>query len=202
VNRLPPTKHIPALFLLSMSASSRIPGWTGLVLLAAWVCLVCHMPATPHGQACSFINSCSLTGLAFRRRTRFRQYEGALHPRTPRTDATSATHALTQHLTKVSRGPANIWDDDDGDDFDDEHDVMREPSEEILNVWEQDKHANEILTSFQSAEVISTNMMTFRDVYRLFEVIGIDRQTFVATFTAEDYDDEYDDDDDDDEYFD
>jgi len=91
-----------------------------------------------------------------------------------------------------------------GMDFDedmdsDEYDMLEEPTDEVLDEWEGDPMANEILRNFQN-ESLEGNVMNFRDVYRMLEVLGLDREEFVNIFVdgPMDDDDEFDEFDDED----
>eukprot|EP00411_Alexandrium_monilatum_P019504 CAMPEP_0175235104 /NCGR_PEP_ID=MMETSP0093-20121207/27326_1 /TAXON_ID=311494 /ORGANISM="Alexandrium monilatum, Strain CCMP3105" /LENGTH=196 /DNA_ID=CAMNT_0016529029 /DNA_START=32 /DNA_END=623 /DNA_ORIENTATION=+ len=86
---------------------------------------------------------------------------------------------------------------------DDVYDSLAGPPDEVLNEWEQDEVANEILKNFQSEELAGKDLLSFRDVYTLLEMIGMERTEFVMSFTeeyeGEDDEDFFDDEDEDDE---
>eukprot|EP00419_Tripos_fusus_P009795 CAMPEP_0172663722 /NCGR_PEP_ID=MMETSP1074-20121228/6121_1 /TAXON_ID=2916 /ORGANISM="Ceratium fusus, Strain PA161109" /LENGTH=158 /DNA_ID=CAMNT_0013479761 /DNA_START=46 /DNA_END=522 /DNA_ORIENTATION=- len=75
----------------------------------------------------------------------------------------------------------------DGEDsFDDDmFDSFIGVPEEVLNEWSEDNIANDILRNFQTAapEAGQENMLAFRDVYKLLEVLGLDREQFVMMFS-------------------
>merc|ERR1719253_729374 len=89
--------------------------------------------------------------------------------------------------------PPEMMMDEDEDEYGDE---LMEPPPEILDEWEEDEIVKQIMENFQSEEVRGKDSMKLRDVYKLLEVLGIERNEFVALFTMD-----YDDDSDDDDYF-
>ena len=86
-----------------------------------------------------------------------------------------------------------IYTREDEDEYGDE---LMEPPPEVIDEWEQDEIVKQIMENFQSEEVRGKDSMKLRDVYKLLEVLGIERNEFVALFTMD-----YDDDSDDDDYF-
>jgi len=78
------------------------------------------------------------------------------------------------------------------EDYDDLEEGFREPPEQVLDEWAQDPFANEVLESFQGEKEEGTKTLSFRSVYKLLEVVGLDRMEFIAGFGAEGYDDNYD----------
>eukprot|EP00419_Tripos_fusus_P028153 CAMPEP_0172714320 /NCGR_PEP_ID=MMETSP1074-20121228/65362_1 /TAXON_ID=2916 /ORGANISM="Ceratium fusus, Strain PA161109" /LENGTH=141 /DNA_ID=CAMNT_0013538703 /DNA_START=85 /DNA_END=507 /DNA_ORIENTATION=+ len=74
--------------------------------------------------------------------------------------------------------------DGEGSFDDDMFDSATGIPEEILKEWSEDNMANDILRNFQTGapEAGQENMLAFRDVYKLLEVLGLDREQFVLMF--------------------
>ncbi|CAE6962474.1 unnamed protein product [Symbiodinium sp. CCMP2456] len=102
---------------------------------------------------------------------------------------------------------ARILDDEDmlyseedeyGDEFDEEEGDYMEldgPPPEVLDGWEKDEMAMALLANFQSEEFEGKKVMSFRDVAMLLEVLGLEREQFVAIFSGQGgMEDEFDDD--------
>lgn len=72
------------------------------------------------------------------------------------------------------------------------YDDIGGPTQEVLDEWAKDPLANEVLEGFQSDEETGSKRLSFRDVYRLLEVLGLDRTEFIAGLGGddEDFDDE------------
>ncbi|OLP89989.1 hypothetical protein AK812_SmicGene28490 [Symbiodinium microadriaticum] len=88
--------------------------------------------------------------------------------------------------------------DEYGDEFDEEEGDYMEldgPPPEVLDGWEKDEMAMALLANFQSEEFEGKKVMSFRDVAMLLEVLGLEREQFVAIFTGQGgMEDEFDDD--------
>lgn len=63
---------------------------------------------------------------------------------------------------------------------------MEEPTEAILDKWEAEPLTAEILRNFQSEEHVGQDVLGFRDVYKLLEVLGMDKQAFLGLFPRDD----------------
>jgi len=59
----------------------------------------------------------------------------------------------------------------------------------VLDEWDKDAVVQEALDMFTSEELKGKKMMSYRDVARILEVMGCDRETFTSMFTAESDDD-------------
>ncbi|CAE7618421.1 unnamed protein product [Symbiodinium sp. CCMP2456] len=85
-----------------------------------------------------------------------------------------------------------------GDEFDEEEGDYMEldgPPPEVLDGWEKDEMAMALMANFQSEEFEGKKVMSFRDVAMLLEVLGLEREQFVAIFTGQGgMEDEFDDD--------
>ncbi|OLQ02231.1 hypothetical protein AK812_SmicGene14975 [Symbiodinium microadriaticum] len=88
--------------------------------------------------------------------------------------------------------------DEYGDEFDEEEGDYMEldgPPPEVLDGWEKDEMAMALLANFQSEEFEGKKVMSFRDVAMLLEVLGLEREQFVAIFSGQGgMEDEFDDD--------
>eukprot|EP00441_Pelagodinium_beii_P027008 CAMPEP_0197657214 /NCGR_PEP_ID=MMETSP1338-20131121/44493_1 /TAXON_ID=43686 ORGANISM="Pelagodinium beii, Strain RCC1491" /NCGR_SAMPLE_ID=MMETSP1338 /ASSEMBLY_ACC=CAM_ASM_000754 /LENGTH=270 /DNA_ID=CAMNT_0043233535 /DNA_START=66 /DNA_END=874 /DNA_ORIENTATION=- len=75
-------------------------------------------------------------------------------------------------------------DDEEGEeDYDGEEMMEFEgPPPEVLDGWEKDELAMAILSNFASEDLQGKNMMSFRDVAQLLEVLGLEREEFVSMF--------------------
>jgi len=88
-----------------------------------------------------------------------------------------------------------ISDDQMGMDEDFDEQYIEEPPEELLDAWEKDEAANDVLKQFQDGELEGKDVMKFRDVYKLLAVMGLDHTEFTMMFTESDPDfDDFDDD--------
>ncbi|CAJ1397419.1 unnamed protein product [Effrenium voratum] len=112
---------------------------------------------------------------------------------------------------KAARPRARDIDDDEllyseedeyGDEFDDDEDgdymELDGPPPEVLDGWEKDEIAMALLGQFQSEEHHGKNVMSFRDVAQLLEVLGLEREQFVSIFSGDaegeedfDFDDDF-----------
>mmetsp|Transcript_8108 Transcript_8108/g.18976 ORF Transcript_8108/g.18976 Transcript_8108/m.18976 type:complete len:233 (+) Transcript_8108:62-760(+) len=125
--------------------------------------------------------------------------------------ARSVSHTSRQ-AAPASKGkpsaPGKADEDDDllyseedeyGDEFDEEEGDYMEldgPPPEVLDGWMKDEMAMALLAQFASEELEGKKMMSFRDVAMLLEVLGLEREQFVAIFSGEGgmMEDEFDDD--------
>eukprot|EP00442_Polarella_glacialis_P048489 CAMPEP_0115127918 /NCGR_PEP_ID=MMETSP0227-20121206/50748_1 /TAXON_ID=89957 /ORGANISM="Polarella glacialis, Strain CCMP 1383" /LENGTH=163 /DNA_ID=CAMNT_0002532221 /DNA_START=1 /DNA_END=489 /DNA_ORIENTATION=+ len=77
----------------------------------------------------------------------------------------------------------------------DDEDVieMDGPPAEVLDAWDTDEVAQAILGNFQDendTEIAGKPLLTFRDVAKLLEVLGLEREDFVQMFTEGDDDED------------
>eukprot|EP00933_Yihiella_yeosuensis_P050362 TRINITY_DN48168_c0_g1_i1.p1 TRINITY_DN48168_c0_g1~~TRINITY_DN48168_c0_g1_i1.p1 ORF type:complete len:291 (-),score=74.19 TRINITY_DN48168_c0_g1_i1:253-1125(-) len=79
-----------------------------------------------------------------------------------------------------------------------------EPDPAILDAWDKDEIANQILETFQSEELQGKKFLSFRDAAKLLEVLGMQKDDFIQMFAEDDEDEdgEFLDDGDDDMYLD
>lgn len=77
---------------------------------------------------------------------------------------------------------------DEMDDMDDMEIVG--PPDEVLDAWEEEQLPAQILMNFQDPELQGKDLLSFRDVYRLLEIMGMDKDQFIDMFTEADGDDE------------
>ncbi|CAE7948079.1 VTI13 [Symbiodinium sp. KB8] len=102
--------------------------------------------------------------------------------------------------TKVRDDEDMLYSEEDeyGDEFDEEEGDYMEldgPPPEVLDGWEKDEMAMALLANFQSEEFEGKKVMSFRDVAMLLEVLGLEREQFVAIFSGQGgMEDEFDDD--------
>mmetsp|Transcript_68175 Transcript_68175/g.176934 ORF Transcript_68175/g.176934 Transcript_68175/m.176934 type:complete len:200 (-) Transcript_68175:93-692(-) len=88
-------------------------------------------------------------------------------------------------------------------DMDMEDELLREMQangdipEAVIHEWDQDEIVREIMVNFQSPELEGKDTLSFRDVYKLLEYVGVDRQEFIYMFSDPENFDDYDDDDED-----
>ncbi|CAE7827458.1 unnamed protein product [Symbiodinium sp. CCMP2592] len=121
--------------------------------------------------------------------------------------ARSAFRTVRQAAPASVGKPKDVRDDEDmlyseedeyGDEFDEEEGDYMEldgPPPEVLDGWEKDEMAMALLANFQSEEFEGKKVMSFRDVAMLLEVLGLEREQFVAIFSGQGgMEDEFDDD--------
>eukprot|EP00439_Symbiodinium_sp_Y106_P024712 s4405_g3.t1 len=111
--------------------------------------------------------------------------------------ARSAFRTVRQAAPASVGKPKDVRDDEDmlyseedeyGDEFDEEEGDYMEldgPPPEVLDGWEKDEMAMALLANFQSEEFEGKKVMSFRDVAMLLEVLGLEREQFVAIFSGQ-----------------
>lgn len=72
------------------------------------------------------------------------------------------------------------------DDLDEDVDLrLMMPLKEVLDVWEADENTGAIMRKFfQSEELIGSDRLALRDVYKMLEAFGMRRELFVDLLTG------------------
>lgn len=64
-------------------------------------------------------------------------------------------------------------------------DVVPEVPEEIIDAWERDKTVGAVMDLFTSEELRGKKLMSYSDVFRILEILGLEREDFLESFTDE-----------------
>jgi len=84
------------------------------------------------------------------------------------------------------RGPA--WQDEDTDTF--TLDEIGEPTPQVLQAWMADPYVREIVDLFQPMDMKGKDSMRMRDIYKMLEIMGLNRPEFIEVMMASNEDEE------------
>jgi len=84
------------------------------------------------------------------------------------------------------RGPA--WEDEDEGSF--TIDQIGEPTPKVLQAWMNDPCVREIVDVFQPTDMKGKDSMQMRDIYKMLEIMGLNRPEFIEVMMASNEDEE------------